>query len=118
MVTLIFDRGLGTERRVAIDSFNEQPLSGSFSGTRRARVERAEDVPDVSALVENPAFSTVEALNGGDVPIRITGTYNQISLLSAAYEDFQGYFTLSLTLTFAGAAKAETPDRGEALFYE
>ena len=118
MVTLIFDKDLETERRISIDSFNEQPLSGSFCGTRRARVERAEDVPDVSALVNNPTFFTIEAVNGGDIPIRITGSYNRISVLSAAYEDIQKYFTLSLTLTFTEAGESETQDRGETLFYE
>lgn len=118
MVTLILDKGLETERRILIDSFNEQPLSGSFCGTRRARVERAEDVPDVRALVKNPTFFTVEAVNGGDVPIRITGSYNRISVLSAAYEDMQKYFTLSLTLAYREAGESGTQGRGEALFYE
>ena len=112
MVTLIFDKGLETERRLALDSFHEQPLRGSFSGTYSARVERAEDVPELREITDNPAFFALDAVNGAGVPIRIAGTYDRISFVGIAYEDTQKRYTVSLTLAAAG-----TPEQ-EVLFHE
>ena len=107
MIKLTFDKGLDSERGLYVSTFHERPLNNSFSASYSAIIAKAEDVPALPDLGQNPYFETVEAVNGGGVELPLQGDYNRIVDFFATYDDDSKRYSVNISLGYVAEAQDE-----------
>ena len=96
MMKMTFDKGLSTERSLAINHLSERPITHAMNGTLSIESPGDNDIPDVSPFLDNPNFSTVEVLDENMTPYPICEGYNVITDLATNYDDMRKIFSLSV----------------------
>ena len=97
MVTMIFDKNLGTERRLDVTHIFEHPIENRLSGSNTITIEKSEDFPSYEEFVNNPDFTTFEMVDN-NIVIPIHGTYNHISDFSVDYFSDTKALTVNILL--------------------
>lgn len=92
---IILDKGLATERNLAVDRVAERPLSGRLTASRSGLV--AGGVPALAGFtVESFATLDIEGYDGQE--IELVGEYDRIEDLSVTYEDEGRMYYINLVL--------------------
>ena len=98
---IIFDKGTETKRAVEITHFGEGLNRGVLNAVWTGRLGEVSAVPAVKPLVDTPAFSAVEVVDGeGDdtFAVPVQGNYNVIRDATVNYAASERLYTMTLVL--------------------
>ena len=92
---IIFDKGLETEKSVAVDRVAVRPLQNRITGNRSGTV--AAGVPDLSAFTVE-TFQTIAVETDAGEQIPLTGSYSKIGDVAVTYEDAGASYHVSIAV--------------------
>lgn len=98
---IIFDKGTETQRAVEITHFGEGLNRGVLNAVWTGRMGDVSAVPAVKPLVDTPAFSTVEVVDGegnDTFAVPVQGNYNVIRDANVNYAASERLYTMTLVL--------------------
>lgn len=99
---LIFDKDAENEREMALDYASENLLMHRMNGNLTVPLTPS-TVPDLSPLVEDPEFSTMELQKNNGEVITVQGDYARISALNTSVDERAG--TYNVTIVLEGGAE-------------
>lgn len=95
--TILFDKGLETERRLEFDSFNESVGSNSLSLSIRYEISDGESVSDLKPFT-GMTFSTVEITDADGHNVPVFGSYTRVDDAVVNYYCADSIYTVTVTV--------------------
>jgi hypothetical protein len=96
---LLFDKNTANERFLPVDTVNERVTENRLNASLNRVFDELDNVPDTSAFYSQQRFDTVDVVLDGQT-IRLSGTYNTISVLTVTYSDRTKQYSLSVVLEY------------------
>lgn len=103
---LLFDKGLGTERSLTVDTINEHVTEGNLIASMSAELSTIGSSAGVSEFANERRFSTIEAISGDNL-IPIIGTYNYIASMSLMYTEMPPRYSINLSINYKAPENKE-----------
>lgn len=100
MVTLTFDKGLSTEKKLLLNSYQERPVMNILSGVYSIIITKDSRPQKVSGFAKGGTLATLMAVNSDGIELPICGSYNHIQDFSCVYNDTTKQYSISITLNW------------------
>lgn len=97
MIRMIFDKNLGTERRLDVTHIFEHPIENRLSGSNTITIKKSEDFPSYEEFINNPDFTTFEMMDEA-IMVPTHGSYNHIEDFSVDYYSDTRTLTVNILL--------------------